>query len=55
MTEEQKKNLVRELYENTDLTKEQYIELCKLCEELDLTTDIKDDPGEPSWDDILNK
>ena len=55
MTEEQKKNLVRELYTNTDMTKEQYLELCKLCEELDLTTEIKNEPDEPSWDDIIGQ
>lgn len=55
MTSEQKQDLIRELYENTSLTKEQYIELCKLCDELDLDTDVQSDSDEPSWDEILGK
>ena len=31
-----KEELERELRENTDLTKEQYIELCEMIEELEL-------------------
>ena len=33
---ENKEILLRELSENMDMTKEQYLELCSLCEELDL-------------------
>ena len=55
MTKEQKIELARELYENMDLTKEQYLELCKLCEELDLSPGATpSEPEEPSWDDIIN-
>lgn len=35
-----------------DLTKEQYLEMCKLCDELDLNRP-EAEPEEPSWDDIL--
>ena len=56
MTDEQKMELLRELYENTDITKGQYIELCELCEELGLIPHPDDEePSEPSWDEILNQ
>lgn len=52
MTNEQKKELGYEILYNMDLTKEQYIELCKMCDELGLTRpDVE--PEEPSWDDVL--
>lgn len=53
MTKEQKKELGLEILRNMDLTKEQYIELCKMCDELDLNR-FDAEPEEPSWDDVLN-
>ena len=52
MTIEQKKELALELRQNMDLTKEQYIELCKMCDELDLNRPDAE-PEELSWDDVL--
>lgn len=52
MTIEQKKELGLEIFRNMDLTKEQYIELCKMCDELDLNRPDAE-PEEPSWDDVL--
>ena len=52
MTNEQKKELGYEILHNMDLTKEQYIELCKMCDELDLNRPDAE-PEEPSWDDVL--
>ena len=52
MTKEQKKDLGYEVLHNMDLTKEQYIELCKMCDELDLNRSDAE-PEEPSWDDVL--
>ena len=52
MTKEQKKELGLEILKNMDLTKEQYIELCKMCDELDLNRPDAE-PDEPSWDDVL--
>ena len=54
MTKEQKTELGREILENMDLTKEQYIELCKMCDELDLNRPDAE-PEEPSWDDVLGE
>lgn len=52
MNAEQKKELGLEILRNMDLTKEQYIELCKMCDELDLNRPDAE-PEEPSWDDVL--
>ena len=52
MTKEQKKELGYEILHNMDLTKEQYIELCKMCDEFDLNRP-EAEPEEPSWDDVL--
>ena len=52
MTNEQKRELGYEILHNMDLTKEQYIELCKMCDELGLTRPNVG-PEEPSWDDVL--
>lgn len=52
MTNEQKKDLGYEILYNMDLTKEQYIELCKMCDELGLNRP-ESEPEEPSWDDVL--
>ena len=54
MTKEQKTELGREILENMDLTKEQYIELCKMCDELDLSRPVAE-PEKPSWEDILGE
>jgi hypothetical protein len=37
-----------------DLTKEQYLEMCKLCDELDLNRP-EAEPEEPSWDDVIEQ
>lgn len=52
MTNEQKKEFGYEVLHNMDLTKEQYIELCKMCDELGLNRP-EAEPEEPSWDDVL--
>ena len=54
MTKEQKIELAREMRTNMDLTKEQYLEMCKLCDELDLNRP-EAEPEEPSWDDIIEQ
>ena len=54
MTKEQKKELGLEILRNMDLTKEQYIELCKMCDELDLNR-LDAEPEEPSWKDIIGE
>ena len=40
-----------------DLTKEQYIELCKMCDELDLVPKLDEsiEPEDMTWVDILNE
>jgi len=48
MTAEEKRELANEFFENMDLTKEQYLELCKLVDELELE---KYKPV-PNWDEI---
>lgn len=55
MTKEQKADLAKEMLENMDLTKEQYIELCRLCDELELEKKEDEVPGpeDMSWDEIL--
>ena len=57
MTVEQKRELSREMLENMDLTKEQYISMCKLCDELDLVKKIDEsvDQEDMNWTDILNE
>ena len=54
MTREQKIELAREMRTNMNLTKEQYLEMCKLCDELDLDRP-EAEPEEPSWDDIIEQ
>ena len=54
MTNEQKKELGLEILTNMDLTKEQYLEFCKMCDELDLNRPDAE-PEEPSWDDVLKE
>lgn len=59
MTPEQKMALSKEFLANMNLTKEQYLELCKLCDELDLEPKGEEqktiNPDDLSWDDILNQ
>jgi len=56
MTKEQKIALAKELHDNFDMTKEQYIETCKLVDELGLEPYEDDpEPEEDSWDSILDK
>jgi len=57
MTTEQKKELAREMLENMNLTKEQYIEMCRLCDELHLVpkSDEPLSPEEMDWSDILGE
>ncbi len=52
MTREQKIELAREVRTNMDLTKEQYLEMCRLVDELDLNRP-EAEPEEPSWDEII--
>ncbi len=52
MTNEQKRDLGSEILKNMNVTKEQYIEMCKLCDELDLNRP-EAEPEEPSWGDVL--
>lgn len=57
MTNEKKMELSREILGNMNVTKEQYVEMCRLCDDLELERleDIPDEPDEPSWDDILGQ
>jgi len=57
MTKEQKKELAKEMIQNMDLTKEQYIEMCRMIDELHLVPkgDEPLDPEEMDWDDILEE
>ena len=57
MTNEQRTELSKELLSNMDLTKEQYIELCRMCDDLDLEP-VGDEPKEIdpeslSWDEVI--
>ena len=47
-----KQKIGRELLENMDLTKEQYLQFCALAEDLDL--DFPPEP-EPEWDELFNE
>ena len=55
MTNEQKMSLAREMLTNMDLTKEQYIQMCELCDELDLYPKT-DEPEEKelSWEEVFD-
>ena len=55
MNIEQKRAIAREMLENMDLTKEQYIEMCRMIDELHLVPkgDEPLNPEEMDWDDIL--
>ena len=54
MTKEEKLALSKEMLINMDLTKEQYMEMCRLCDELDLGP-VPKDPEDCSWDDIIEQ
>ena len=54
MTNEEKLELAREIRANLHVTREQYIEMCKLCDELDLNRP-EAEPEEPSWDDVIQQ
>ena len=49
-----KRELGREILENMDLTKEQYIELCELCDELGLEKkgDEPEEEKELTWEEL---
>lgn len=49
-----KRELGREILENMDLTKEQYMELCALCDELDLEKKGEEpkEERELSWEEL---
>ena len=49
-----KRELGREILENMDLTKEQYMELCALCDELDLEKkgEEPEEEREMSWEEL---
>ena len=54
MTDEEKKGLAREVLTNMDLTKEQYLNLCGLCDDLGLEPKPEEiEEKEDTWDDIL--
>lgn len=50
-----KKEFGREILENMDLTKEQYLNLCGLCDDLGLEPKSEEEieEKEEDWDDIL--
>lgn len=56
MTTEQKIALAKELRTNMDLTKEQYLEICAIVDELELEPYV-DEPEdkEPSWDELFDQ
>lgn len=55
MTNEQKLALAKEMLTNMDLTKEQYIQMCELCDELDLYPKTEEpEERELSWDEVFD-
>ena len=55
MTPEQKKELGLEILKNMDLTKEQYLSMCGLIDDLDLekgAVEIVEEEKEDTWEDI---
>lgn len=55
MTKEEKIAVAKEVFEHLgDITKEQYLEFCKLCDDLDLAP-IPPDPEDLSWDEIMDE
>ena len=57
MTPEMRQQIAKELRENTDMTKEQYIQTCLLCEELDLAIDTPEEQAseQQEWKDLLGE
>lgn len=57
MTREEKQALSREMLTNMDLTKEQYIEMCGLCDDLDLKPKGEEpaNPEDMSWEEIVGE
>ena len=49
-----KQELGREILENMDLTKEQYLEACALCDELGLEKkgEEPEEEKEPTWEEL---
>lgn len=54
MDKEMRTKISKEVLTNMSITKEQYQELCALCDEMDLSLS-EPSPEEPSWDDILGE
>lgn len=54
MTNKDRKEIGKEVLENMDVTKEQYIEICRLCEDLDLSISHPD-PEDIPWDKIIEQ
>ena len=54
MTKEERTALSKEMLTNMDLTKEQYLEMCRLCDDLDLGP-VPKDPEDLSWDEIVEQ
>ena len=56
MNKEQKRELAKEIITNMHLTKEQYMEMCRLIDELHLVPkgDEPVDPEDMDWDDIID-
>ena len=56
MAKQQKQETAEEVLKNMSITREQYIELCKLCDDFDLEK-IESTPqiSEPSWDEIIGQ
>lgn len=56
MKKEQKIALAKEMLTNMNLTKEQYLEMCRLVDDLDLEPK-SDEPEdrEISWEDLFNE
>lgn len=56
MTTEQKIALVKELRTNMDLTKEQYLEICAIVDELGLELYVEEpEDKEPSWEELFDQ
>ena len=56
MTTEQKIALVKELRTNMELTKEQYLEICAIVDELGLEPYVEEpEDKEPSWEELFDQ
>ena len=54
MDKEQKRELATEILGNMKVTREQYVEMCRLCDELDLDRPANE-PEELSWDEVIKR